>query len=601
MMQEMWSVLNNKWGITMGNWVMVVDDEDMNLKVAGKILSDNDMRVTALKSGRKMLEYIKENGTPDLILLDIKMPEMDGFETLSVLRKYEKELGMTETPVIFLTSDGSKDSELKGFREGVADYISKPFKPDVLLIRVNNIITMQTSLVHLKEEATIDKLTGLLNKEAVNVEFSQMCTSRTGCLIVADIDDFQKVNDIYDEATGDKVLAGFAEILKNTFPLGSRIGRIGGDKFVIFARGITEEKDVEEFSRKLNESIVENTKDILKKEEIPIGVSMGAIMVPKLGNDYQSLLKLAERTLRVVKKKKKHGSMVYTTITMYEEDKGKITPDMKEITEIIGEHNIENVAMQLDLEAFSFAYRFATRYFVRNNRNYCKVLFTLKKTGKINNKKYRTSTDDFGFYLRGVLRKSDILTRSRFNQYFVLLTDIDEEYVNGLIERVLSKWDNDYDFSLNINYEVEYVKNDGSADANMVGANIVVIDNDEKSVKIAKNILGEHGSAVTSFSSGSDFLNHVQTMEMIPDLIIMDIKLPGLSGFDVMYKLKQMEGPISQVPVILMTEDKDGKTEAKGLKRGAVDFLIKPLQPEILQARVDHVFQLLILKKKYEK
>ena len=162
----------------MAKWVMVVDDEEMNLKMAGKLLSENGMRVTALKSGRAMLEYIKENGTPDVILLDIKMPEMDGFETLSILRKYESEMGLTETPVILLTSDDNVDTEIKGFQEGVADYISKPFVSEVFLARVNNIITMQSSLVYLKTEATIDKLTGLLNKEASYVEFSQMCTSK---------------------------------------------------------------------------------------------------------------------------------------------------------------------------------------------------------------------------------------------------------------------------------------------------------------------------------------------------------------------------------------------------------------------------------------
>ena len=70
----------------MPKWIMVVDDDVANLKVAGHILSKNNMRVTALKSGRSMLSYIADNGSPDLIPLDIKMPELDGFETLKLLR-----------------------------------------------------------------------------------------------------------------------------------------------------------------------------------------------------------------------------------------------------------------------------------------------------------------------------------------------------------------------------------------------------------------------------------------------------------------------------------------------------------------------------------
>ena len=585
----------------MAKWVMVVDDEEMNLKMAGKLLSENGMRVTALKSGRAMLEYIKENGTPDAILLDIKMPEMDGFETLSILRKYESEMGLTETPVILLTSDDNVDTEIKGFQEGVADYISKPFVSEVFLARVNNIITMQSSLVYLKTEATIDKLTGLLNKEASYVEFSQMCTSKKGCLMVLDIDNFQKINELYDEATGDKVLSIFALILKEVFPLGSRFGRIGGDKFVVFGRGISKEESVAEISARLNEAIVQQTKDILTKDEIPLGVSLGGIMVPKLGNDYQSLLKLADKSLRHVKKRNKNGYLIYSTQTMYEDDKDKITPDMKGITEIVGEHNIANVAMQLDLEAFSFAYRFATRYFMRNKNNYCKVLFTLEKTDKINDKEYRAYTDDFGYYLRESLRKSDILTRSRFNQYFVLLTDIKEEYVDGLIDLLLGDWDKKYNFSLNIKYEVDYVKNDGTADVQKAGANIVMIDDDEASSMVAGKVLRENGFTLTTFQTGAEFLNYVQTAEMVPDLILLDIKLPGISGFEVMQRLHKMDNPISQVPIILLTASDDSEMEVKGLALGAVDYISKPIKPEILKARVNHIIQMILLKNKYDK
>ena len=587
--------------IVMANWVMVVDDEEMNIMMAGKLLSDKGMRVTALKSGRAMLEYIKNHGTPDVILLDIKMPEMDGFETLSVLRKYENELGLPETPVVFLTSDNNVDTEIRGFREGVADYISKPFVPEVFLARVNNIITMQTSLVHLKKEATIDKLTGLLNEEASNVEFTQMCTSKKGCLMVLDIDNFQKVNEVYGEETGDKVLVKFAGILRETFPLGSRYGRIGGDKFVVFGRNMSTKDEVKNISQKINEEIVNQTKDILTKEEIQLGVSIGAIMVPKLGNDYQSLLKLANKSLRHVKKSNKHGCSIYSTQTMYEADKDKITPDMKEITELVGENNIENVAMQLDIESFSFAYRFATRYFSRNKNNFCKVLFTLEKTDKISEKAYRDYTDDFGFNLRESLRKSDIVTRSRFNQYFVLLTDIKEEYVNGLIEQLLNKWDEKYNFSLNIKYEVEYVRNDGSIDVHKVGANIVMIDDDDASIKVAEKVLKENGFSMTIYRTGSEFLNYVQTMDVVPDMILLDINLPGISGFDVMQKIQSMDSLISQVPIMLITSANNSEMEVKGLKLGAVDYISKPIKPEILKARVDHIIQMILLKNKYDK
>ncbi|MDY5806260.1 MAG: response regulator [Lachnospira sp.] len=124
----------------MADWVVVVDDDIMNLKMAGRILSTNNMRVTALKSGQALLDYIKENETPDLILLDINMPGMDGFETLKKLR--EQEAGQEEIPVIFLTANDDEDSETRGLSLGAMDFIKKPFVPEVLTLRVRHIIDL---------------------------------------------------------------------------------------------------------------------------------------------------------------------------------------------------------------------------------------------------------------------------------------------------------------------------------------------------------------------------------------------------------------------------------------------------------------------------
>ena len=124
----------------MADWVVVVDDDIMNLKMAGRILSTNNMRVTALKSGQALLDYINENETPDLILLDINMPGMDGFETLKKLR--EQEAGQEEIPVIFLTANDDEDSETRGLSLGATDFIKKPFVPEVLTLRVRHIIDL---------------------------------------------------------------------------------------------------------------------------------------------------------------------------------------------------------------------------------------------------------------------------------------------------------------------------------------------------------------------------------------------------------------------------------------------------------------------------
>ena len=130
----------------MADWVIVVDDDLTNLKMAGHILSKSGYRVSAVKSGQAMLDYIAANGAPDLILLDINMPGMDGFETLKRLR--EQEAGKNETPVIFLTADENESSETKGLSLGAMDFVKKPFVPEVLALRVRHIIDLN----HLQQD-----------------------------------------------------------------------------------------------------------------------------------------------------------------------------------------------------------------------------------------------------------------------------------------------------------------------------------------------------------------------------------------------------------------------------------------------------------------
>ena len=133
-------------------WVVVVDDDVANLRMAGTILSKQHMRVTALKSGRALLDYIKDN-RPDLILLDIRMPEMDGFETLRRLKK--EMLPGQEIPVIFLSADENSESETLGLELGAVDFIKKPFVPEVLTLRVKHTIELVRLQKNLSDEVEI--------------------------------------------------------------------------------------------------------------------------------------------------------------------------------------------------------------------------------------------------------------------------------------------------------------------------------------------------------------------------------------------------------------------------------------------------------------
>jgi len=126
----------------MTDWIVVVDDDATNLQMAGIILSKNKMRVTAFKAARLLLDFLRAGNRPDLILLDIRMPDMDGFEALDRIKELEKELEMEEIPVIFLTANDNEDAETRGLAMGALDFIKKPFVPDVLIVRVRHILEL---------------------------------------------------------------------------------------------------------------------------------------------------------------------------------------------------------------------------------------------------------------------------------------------------------------------------------------------------------------------------------------------------------------------------------------------------------------------------
>jgi putative two-component system response regulator len=135
--------------------IIVVDDDPIILKKAWNTLTDAGFKVVVLKSGKALLDHIKDNAAPDLILMDISMPEMDGFEIIKELKKTET--GWRDVPVIFLTANDDEDTETKGLSLGAMDFIRKPFVPSVLVLRVRHaveLVRLQRDLESMVDEKT---------------------------------------------------------------------------------------------------------------------------------------------------------------------------------------------------------------------------------------------------------------------------------------------------------------------------------------------------------------------------------------------------------------------------------------------------------------
>ena len=122
----------------MTDWVIVVDDDKSVLRVACQVLRKAGIRPTAMRSGREALDFIKRNGYPDLILLDVNMPETDGFETLRLLKREMDMDPENEIPIVLMT--GEEDQEAKGLEAGADDYLVKPFSIIELVARVQALL-----------------------------------------------------------------------------------------------------------------------------------------------------------------------------------------------------------------------------------------------------------------------------------------------------------------------------------------------------------------------------------------------------------------------------------------------------------------------------
>lgn len=579
----------------MACWIIVVDDDVTNLKMAGQILSKNNMRVTAVKSGRALLDYVDEHGFPDLILLDINMPEMDGFEAYKNLRVLEEKKDVAATPVVMLTADEDKANESKGFEMGVSDYIRKPFDPDVLVRRVENIISTHGKMLKFEEEATIDKLTGFLNKYNANEHIGKICLEKSGTIMVVDLDSFKLVNDIYGHNMGDRVLAKFSQILKDNMKYPAVFGRIGGDEFLLFAEELKEEKELAKFSAAVNQSLTTEAQQMMGEDmSIPLGASIGAVFVPEQGTDFNELFRLADRALYTIKNNGKHGYSLYID----DEAASSIPSDINlaMLTTILEERNIPQNAMWMGKEAFGNVYRYMIRYMDRYRGTAYKMLFTARFIPKDLS---QSEKEKIMISLRGLLqeslRNSDIMMQIGDNHFFLMLPEISDYNVGRVTERVMHAWkNNQYAGLVELSVETESTDSEmhDTVERSDGDSRVVVTDDDDVEQKIICDAVAAKGYNVTAFGSGSEMLDYLSDNK--PDLIVIRADMKDMSGTEAVTQIRKMGGAVRRIPVVFVVED--DKYETRGLELGVEDFIRMPVSREQVGIRINNLIQLSLLK-----
>ena len=416
--------------------IAVVDDDAFILESVRQLLAKENMHVTCMDSGERLLKYI-ESHHPDVILLDIVMPDMDGFDAYIALRKYEDRNGRRHTPVIFMSGAESSDSEEMSLVMGASDYIQKPFNKDVLIRRIDHTIKNSRTIENLTEEATIDKLTGFYNKAKGTDRVSKLCKRKTGVLAIMDLDSFKLVNDLFGHDAGDAVLKAFAEVVRKNTRETDTLCRIGGDEFMAFFEDLTDKTVIASLSKRLNSQLVREAAVIMGKDNgIPLGMSMGVVMVPEHGRDYERLFALADGELYKVKQNGKHGFSIHHEHAGLDEDEENIRQKLERIEKIVEERNDKDGALVLGKDSFTVAYRLIMRLYRRYGGSAALLLFDLNPKDDEALNYVIDVTAAFGDILERILRMSDVVMQTDSHSFFLLLTECTEPEVGNVIRRV---------------------------------------------------------------------------------------------------------------------------------------------------------------------
>ncbi len=215
--------------------VLIVDDEKINLKVLADLLKDEYAPVLT-KSGEQALQHAFGDFPPDLILLDVIMPQMGGYEVIKHLKDNDKTKNI---PVIFVTALKSIEDEELGFKLGAVDYITKPFSPPIVKMRVRNHLRIVHQYKLLDQLAHLDGLTEISNRrrfdDVFHKEWARAARNKTPfSLAMVDVDYFKQYNDHYGHAMGDIALQKIAKALNSVLRRpADLIARYGGEEFVM--------------------------------------------------------------------------------------------------------------------------------------------------------------------------------------------------------------------------------------------------------------------------------------------------------------------------------------------------------------------------------
>jgi two-component system cell cycle response regulator len=284
-----------------GHTVLIVEDSE----VIRTLLEERDYTVVEAADGLLGLDAAREH-QPDVVLMDVEMPNMDGYEALAAMKREPELAGI---PVVFLTARSEPEEMVLALEAGGHDYLKKPFESPELMARIQAALRarkLQNELRDLNRvlevQAATDSLTGLCNRRAIDGQLARALAAATRhgraiAVLMLDLDHFKQINDVHGHHAGDEVLAAVADRLRARTRTEDTLGRWGGEEFMI----ITDQTDADGAAVLAEElrAAIAGEPILLDGESIDITASVGWALWN--GDTEEELVRRADRALYAAK------------------------------------------------------------------------------------------------------------------------------------------------------------------------------------------------------------------------------------------------------------------------------------------------------------
>jgi diguanylate cyclase (GGDEF)-like protein len=262
--------------------ILIVDDTPTNLDIMSETLTDAGFEVAIALDGDRALKQVQKM-KPDLILLDVMMPGIDGFETC---KRLKTDPNTQSIPVIFMTALSDINSKVKALELGGVDYITKPFQEREVLARVKTHLQLHQAQEKLRYFAFNDSLTSLANRSWFMHMLEQAIANHTRnveqgyAVLFLDLNRFKAINDTLGHEVGDRLLCCFANRLKTVIRASDTLARLGGDEFALLVSNAASESKAIDIAQRIQDAFTEPLQ--VDNHQIPVMVSIG-ITTSKVG------------------------------------------------------------------------------------------------------------------------------------------------------------------------------------------------------------------------------------------------------------------------------------------------------------------------------